>query len=87
MRGRGRDRTCCTTAEFVSCNTHVRPQSVPFDVTGMPRLTEALLEEGFTPEEVERIMGKNVVRLLRQTLPPETSAADGTAAEDPRSSE
>jgi hypothetical protein len=53
----------------------------------MPRLTEALLEEGFTPEEVERIMGKNVVRLLRQTLPPETSAADGTAAEDPRSSE
>ncbi len=43
--------------------------SVPFDATGLPLLTEALLEEGFTPREVERIMGENVVRVLRRTLP------------------
>ena len=44
--------------------------SVPFDATGFPRLTEALLNEGFTPQEVEQIMGENVARVLRQTLPP-----------------
>ncbi|WP_103019685.1 dipeptidase [Salinibacter altiplanensis] len=43
--------------------------SVPFDATGLPLLTEALLDEGFSPREVERIMGGNVVRVLRQTLP------------------
>ncbi len=44
--------------------------SVPFDATGLPLLTEALLDEGFTPQETEQIMGKNVVRVLRRTLPP-----------------
>jgi microsomal dipeptidase-like Zn-dependent dipeptidase len=44
--------------------------SVPFDATGLPLLTEALLEEGFMPAEVEQIMGENVVRVLRRTLPP-----------------
>jgi len=43
--------------------------SVPFDAAGLPQLTEALLQEGFTPAEIERIMGGNVVRVLRQTLP------------------
>lgn len=43
--------------------------SVPFDATGLPLLTEALLEEGFTPEEVEQIQGENVVRVLQETLP------------------
>ncbi len=43
--------------------------SVPFDAAGLPHLTEALLEAGFTPGEVEQIMGGNVVRVLRQTLP------------------
>jgi microsomal dipeptidase-like Zn-dependent dipeptidase len=47
--------------------------SVPFDATGLPLLTEALLEEGFTPREVELIMGENVVRVLRRTLPTEES--------------
>lgn len=42
---------------------------VPFDVTGLPLLTEALLKEGFTPAEIEQIMGGNVVRVLEQTLP------------------
>lgn len=43
--------------------------SVPFDATGLPLLTEALLDEGFAPREVEQIMGENAVRVLRQTLP------------------
>jgi len=42
----------------------------PFDATGLPLLTEALLEEGFAPQEIEQMMGGNVVRVLRQTLPP-----------------
>jgi Zn-dependent dipeptidase, microsomal dipeptidase homolog len=44
--------------------------SVPFDAAGLPRLTEALLEVGFTPGEVEQVMGGNVVRVLRKTFPP-----------------
>jgi microsomal dipeptidase-like Zn-dependent dipeptidase len=43
--------------------------SVPFDATGLPHLTEALLDAGFSPDEIEQIMGGNVARLLRQTLP------------------
>jgi microsomal dipeptidase-like Zn-dependent dipeptidase len=43
--------------------------SVPFDAAGLPHLTEALLDAGFTPGEVEQIMGQNVVRVLRETLP------------------
>jgi microsomal dipeptidase-like Zn-dependent dipeptidase len=43
--------------------------SVPFDATGLPHLTGALLEAGFSPGEVEQIMGGNVVRVLRGTLP------------------
>jgi len=44
--------------------------SVPFDATGLPRLTEALLNEGFTPQDIEQILGRNVARVLRRTLPP-----------------
>jgi len=43
--------------------------SVPVDAAGLPHLTDALLEAGFTPEEVRKIMGSNVVRVLRRTLP------------------
>jgi microsomal dipeptidase-like Zn-dependent dipeptidase len=43
--------------------------SVPFDATGLPLLTEALLRAGFAPREVEQIMGGNVVRVLQETLP------------------
>jgi microsomal dipeptidase-like Zn-dependent dipeptidase len=48
--------------------------SVPFDATGLSLLTEALLAEGFSPREVEHIMGVNVVRVLRRTLPTPESA-------------
>ncbi|MFB3134057.1 MAG: dipeptidase, partial [Rhodothermales bacterium] len=42
----------------------------PFDTTGLVLLTEALLEDGFSEEEVGLIMGGNVLRLLKETLPP-----------------
>ena len=38
--------------------------------SGLVLLTEALLEDGFSEEEVALIMGGNVLRLLRETLPP-----------------
>jgi membrane dipeptidase len=41
----------------------------PFDVTGLPLVTQALLEQGFSPEDIAKIMGGNVLRLLQQTLP------------------
>ncbi|MFO8098007.1 MAG: dipeptidase [Salinibacter sp.] len=44
--------------------------SVPIDAADLPYLTEALLGEGFTPQEVRNITGGNVVRILRGTLPP-----------------
>jgi microsomal dipeptidase-like Zn-dependent dipeptidase len=44
----------------------------PFDATGLPQLTEALLDAGFSASEIQQIMGGNVVRFLRQALPQET---------------
>ncbi len=41
----------------------------PFDTTGVVLVTDALLEEGFTEEEVAAVMGGNVFRLLAETLP------------------
>ena len=41
----------------------------PFDVTGMVEITQALIDEGFSDEEVALIMGGNVRRLLSETLP------------------
>ena len=43
--------------------------SVPFDATGLPHLTEALLAAGFSPGEIRQILGDNVVRVLRRSLP------------------
>jgi microsomal dipeptidase-like Zn-dependent dipeptidase len=45
--------------------------SVPFDASGLPHLTDALLDEGFSPKEVRNIMGGNVVHVLQKTLPQE----------------
>jgi membrane dipeptidase len=43
--------------------------SQPFDVTGLPQLTAALLENGFTEREIRLVMGENFLRLLQVTLP------------------
>lgn len=41
----------------------------PFDATGMVKITEALLNQGFSPHDIKLIMGENVIRLLLTTLP------------------
>jgi microsomal dipeptidase-like Zn-dependent dipeptidase len=40
-----------------------------FDATGMPLVTEALLAEGFSEDDIAKIMGENVIRILLQGLP------------------
>ncbi|WP_299492238.1 dipeptidase [Acaryochloris sp. IP29b_bin.137] len=41
----------------------------PFDVTGLPLLTAALQAEGFSTEEIGKIMGGNTLRVLQAVLP------------------
>lgn len=43
--------------------------TTPFDATGLIAVTDALLDEGFSDEDVKMIMGGNVARVLMQTLP------------------
>lgn len=43
--------------------------TVPFDSSGVPLLTEALLAHGLSPQEVSKVLGKNVLRVLRANLP------------------
>ncbi len=42
---------------------------VPFDATGLVTVTEALLAEGFTDEDVRKVMGGNQIRFLLDNLP------------------
>ena len=41
----------------------------PFDVTGEALITEALLNAGFSDDEIARIMGENVLRVLSSAMP------------------
>jgi microsomal dipeptidase-like Zn-dependent dipeptidase len=41
----------------------------PFDTTGLVQITDALIAEGFSDEEIGKIMGRNVLRLLIENLP------------------
>lgn len=41
----------------------------PFDTAGLALLTEALLTDGFSREEVRAIMGENALRVFLETLP------------------
>ena len=43
-----------------------------FDSSGFSILTEALLEEGFSQEDIAKIMGGNTLRVLMHNLPDET---------------
>jgi membrane dipeptidase len=41
----------------------------PFDTTGVVQITDALLAEGFSESDIEKIMGGNIIRLLLASLP------------------
>ncbi len=43
--------------------------TTPFDAAGMAVLTDELLAEGFGEDEIRRIAGENVARILRHALP------------------
>jgi membrane dipeptidase len=42
----------------------------PFDATGMPLLTDALLADGLSEADIAAVMGGNAVRVLAGALPP-----------------
>jgi membrane dipeptidase len=43
--------------------------TMPFDSTGWPLLTDALLKEGLSEQDIHKIMGENVLRVLLEVLP------------------
>jgi microsomal dipeptidase-like Zn-dependent dipeptidase len=43
--------------------------ATPFDVTGLPLLTEALRAEGFSDADIRGIVSQNALRFLAAQLP------------------
>jgi microsomal dipeptidase-like Zn-dependent dipeptidase len=43
--------------------------TTPFDTTGLPMLTESLLAAGLSEEDVKKVLGGNVKRVLAANLP------------------
>jgi microsomal dipeptidase-like Zn-dependent dipeptidase len=43
--------------------------TMPFDASGWPLITDALLKQGFSEQDIHKIMGENVVRVLFESLP------------------
>lgn len=43
--------------------------TTPFDASGWPLVTDALLQEGFSEQDIRKIMGENAVRVLKEDLP------------------
>lgn len=44
--------------------------TTPFDTAGLAHVTQALMDEGFTADEIRKVMGGNVLRVLKAVLPP-----------------
>ncbi len=44
--------------------------TVGFDVSGLPEVTQALLDVGLSEAEIRLVLGENVLRVLSTTLPP-----------------
>jgi microsomal dipeptidase-like Zn-dependent dipeptidase len=51
--------------------------TVRFDTSGLVQVTQALLDEGFSPEEIRKVMGGNALRVIRAGIVP--LAQTGTA--------
>jgi membrane dipeptidase len=43
--------------------------TAPFDASGWSLITEALVKQGFSEQDIHKIMGENVVRILLESLP------------------
>ncbi|HWX24158.1 MAG TPA: dipeptidase, partial [Vicinamibacteria bacterium] len=43
--------------------------TTPFDAAGLGQVTEALLQTGLSEEEIRKVMGGNVIRVLEELLP------------------
>jgi len=41
----------------------------PFDTTGLVKITEAMMEAGYSESDIRMVMGENVVKFLQQNLP------------------
>jgi microsomal dipeptidase-like Zn-dependent dipeptidase len=41
----------------------------PFDTSGVALITDALIDQGFTDDEITRLMGGNTIKLLLENLP------------------
>jgi len=48
--------------------------TVRFDTSKLVQVTQALLDEGFTPDEIRAVMGGNAIRILREGLKPMAKA-------------
>ena len=48
--------------------------TVRFDTSKLVQVTQALLDAGFTPDEIRAVMGGNAIRVLRDGLKPMTKA-------------
>jgi microsomal dipeptidase-like Zn-dependent dipeptidase len=41
----------------------------PIDASGMAQITEALMKQGLSQEDIRKIMGENALRVLQRVLP------------------
>ena len=48
---------------------------VRFDTSQLAQVTQALMDEGFTPDEIRAVMGENALRVIRAGLVPMAKAA------------
>lgn len=55
--------------EYVSLGSDFDGDNLYFDATGMIQITDALMKEEFSMEEIGLIMGGNIIRLLLRSLP------------------
>jgi microsomal dipeptidase-like Zn-dependent dipeptidase len=55
--------------EHVALGSDFDGAATVFDATGLPLLTQALMEDGFDKKEIMAIMGGNVLGILKQALP------------------